>query len=447
MNARLFFSILYKTIFTVLNIVLLGLILITPADAIRQALNNHQLYNVFVIAGTYFLTVLLAIIIYASRLWTSNTVLKAIPKTYIPVEKGDVGEKVRKMIEGSLKRSAAIAWEFRPRADAQPATEAAEEEAREPAVQSAEPEERRKLLGMFRKKLTKQEKEEQAMVMPPFKPTWDSIAHSGWSSPLSPDLPNVQYTSVIQELPHLVEARAVSVAPADPTSSSEPPMPDLRAVDLLTRPLSMGLRDYIEHLVSLEVIASPSTASAFLNAYEYARFSTQPLSEAQFRDLMKLFAELLRSMRALPPAMLISLEHDSDASDVDDDRNSAVSTSTSASMLSFHSASTHSGSLGTIRTARSRPAGTTSRASTTAHRLSQQSGVAAPGTPRSKKRHRLPRSASANSFAQSKRMYEGSASPSSESLGSSSQGSVIRLNPSREDGEMPYTLTGTPSRG
>ena len=445
MNARLFLSILYKTTFTILNIILLGLLLVTPADAIRQALNNHQLYNVFVIAGTYFLTVLLAIIIYASRLWTSNTVLKAIPKTYIPVEKGDVGEKVRKVIEGSLKRSAAIAWEFRPRADVQLATEAAEE-AREPAVQSAEPEEKKKPLRMFRKKLTKQEQEEQAMVMPPFKPTWDSIAHSGWSSPLSPDLPNVQYSTVIQELPHLVEARAVSVAPADPNSSSEPQMKDLRAVDLLARPMSMGFRDYIEHLVSLEVIASSPTASAFLNAYEYARFSTRPLSEPQFRDLMKLFAELLRCMQALSPAMLLSLDQDSDASDVDDDRNSTASTPTSASMLSFHSASMRSGSVGTIRTARSGPAGMPSRGSTTAHRLSQQSGVAAPGTPRSRKRARRASPASANSFAQSKRMYEDSSSPSSESLGSSVQGSVIRLSPSREEGELPYTITMTSSR-
>jgi len=340
MNARLFLSIIFKTIFAILNIVLLGLLLITPADAIRQALDNHQLYNVFVIAGTYFLTVLLAIIIYASRLWTSKTVLKAIPKTYIPVEKGDVGERVRKMIEGSLKRSAAIAWEFRPRADVPQVTEDAEE-ARDPAVQTAEPEEK-KSLGIFRKKMTKQEKVEQAMVMPPFKPTWDSIAHSGWSSPLSPDLANVQYTSVIQELPHLVEARAVSVAPADPNSMSEPPNPDIRAVDILTRPLSMGLRDYIEHLVSLEVIASPSTAGAFLDAYEYARFSTHPLSESQFRELMKHFAELLRSMQTLSPAMLLTFDYESDASDVDDGHNTAASTPTSTSVLSFHSASTRS---------------------------------------------------------------------------------------------------------
>jgi hypothetical protein len=433
MNTNLFFNILNKTVFAVLAIVLLGLLLITPADAIRQALENRQLYNVFVIAGTYFVTVFFAIMIYASRLWTSNTVLKAIPKTYIPVEKGDVGEKVRKMIEGGLKRSAAIAWMFRPRADTQIEAAEAEAEGREPVAQLPEAQERNKWMGVFRKKLSGQEKDDHAMIIPPYKPNWDAIAHDGWSSPLSPDLPNIQYISVIQELPNLVEAKAVSVAPPDPSSTSDPPMPDLRAVELLTRPLSMGLRDYIEHLIRLDIITSLPTATAFLDSYEHARFSAQPLSEAQFRDLMKLFSELLRTMKALSPDMLLSsLNDESDASDDD-----SLGTPTSASMLSFRTVSTRSGSAGTVRTTRSRPG--------------------PPASPRSKKRPKIRKSASANSFAQSRRVYEpgdsgsgsgsGSSNPPSVSLArSSSQGSVIRLNTSHQEGELPYTLTPMPSR-
>jgi hypothetical protein len=436
MDKRLLFSIFYKTVFTILTILFLALLLITPADAIKQALDNNQLYNVFVIAGSYLVTVLFAITIYASRLWTSKTVLKGIPKTYIPVEKDDVGERVRKMIAGSLNRSAAIAWDFRPRVDSQLATEMPEPDARDPVVRTSEPEEERKWLGIFRKHRSKREKDDLTVVLPPFRPAWGDIAHDGWSSPLSPDLPNLQYTSVIHELPHLVEARAVSLAPSDPDSTSNPPMPDIRAVDLLQRPLSMGLRDYTEHLIRLEVVASPSTATAFLDAYEYARFSTRPLTEPQFRDLMKLFAELLRSMQALSPAMLTSLDNDASGSDIDDD-NSSTSTPRTRSMVSFDSSSTRSGSEGTIRTARSRPAGT-SRASTT---QKSPKYSAARASSQTKKRPRISRSASANSFAQSKRPYNGSSSPSSESLGSSSQGSVIRLNPSHEEGELPYTLT------
>lgn len=432
MNARLLFTIFYRALYTILSIVLLILLVLTPADAIHQALANHQLYNIFVIAGAYFVTVFFAIIIYASRLWTTGTVLKAIPKTYIPVEKGDVGEKVRKMIAGGLNRSAAIAWTFRPRADSQPTSEAPEPDAREPAVQAPEPERKKKLLGKFRARWSKQEKDEQALVIPPYRPTWDVIAHDGWSSPMSPDLPNLQYTSVILELPHLIEARAVSVAPPDPDSMSDPPMPDLRAVDLLQRPLSMGLRDYIEHLLSLDIITSPSTASAFLATYEQARFSPRPLTEPQFRQLMKLFADLLRGMQALSPAVLASLDYDESDIDADADEygNSQPSTPSNRSMTSFHSASTHS-EEGTIRTARSR--GTTTPAGT----LSVYGA-----TPRSRRR---PRIASANSFAQSRRPYGGS-SGSSESLGSSSQGSVIRLNPSHGEDELPYSLTIPPVR-
>src|SRR5271155_5474790 len=98
------FSLFYTSFFTILNIVLFALILITPADAIHQALNNNQLYNVFVIAGCYLLTVVLAILIYGSRLYTNRSVLAAIPKAWIPVEKGDVNEKVRRMIMESLSR-------------------------------------------------------------------------------------------------------------------------------------------------------------------------------------------------------------------------------------------------------------------------------------------------------------------------------------------------------
>lgn len=436
MDQSLLFNIFYKTVFIILTIVFIALLLITPADAIKQALDNHQLYNVFVIAASYFVTVFFAIAIYASRMWTSKTVLKAIPKTYIPVEKDDVGEGVRKMVAGSLNRSAAIAWDFRPHVDSQSATDIPEPNARDSAVKASEPEEEQKWPGIFRSHRSKREKDELTVVLPHFRSDWGDIAHNGWSSPLSPDLPNLQYTSVIHELPHLVEARAVSVAPSDPDSTSNPPMPDIRAVDLLQRPLSMGLRDYVEHLIGLEVVTSPSTAAAFLDAYEYARFSTRPLTEPQFRDLMALFAELLRSMQALTPDMLATLDHDDSGSDIDDD-NSSTSTPRTRSMVSFHSASTRSGSEGTIRTALSRPGGT-SRASTT---QKSPKYSATRTSSKTQKRPMIARSASANSFAQSKRPYNGSSSPSSESLGSSSQGSVIRLNPSHEEGELPYTLT------
>lgn len=139
-------------------------------------------------------------------------------------------------------------------------------------------------------------------------PVWGIISHPGWSSPSSIDLPNLHYDPVIIELPHLIEAKAVSLAPPDPLSTlfpnnenepSDPPLPDALAVELLQRPASMGLRDYVSHLTSLAMIHPPTLGGSFLALYEKARFSGRPLDEAEFRALMHVFAEILRGMTVL----------------------------------------------------------------------------------------------------------------------------------------------------
>lgn len=264
MNWSLAFRIFYTTFYTLLLILLIALLLITPGDAIRQALNNSQLYNVFVIAGCYLLTVILAFLIYASRLYTTRSVLAAIPKTWIPIEKGDVGKSVRKMVVESLASSAIIAWNARPRIDE-----------------------------------TSTETEMK----------WD-IRHDGWSSPAG-DMQHIQYMEVILELPHLIEAKAVSLTPS-------------------LRRENGPLREYIAYLVDLDVIPE----SEFINAYERARFAGVALSDVEFAELMGLFAELLRSMRPADPALL------SEA----DDASSIYAPSTTPSA--------RSGSQDTVRTVR-----------------------------------------------------------------------------------------------
>jgi len=260
-------------------------------------------------------------------------------------------------------------------------------------------------------------------------PIWGHIAHNGWASPSSPDLPDLQYTSVILELPHLIEARAVTVAPPDPDSVSNPPMPDIRAVDLLQRPASMGLRDYIGHLIEVGVLNSGLTTE-FLAAYEYARFGPQPLSEREFRNIMRLFADVLRSVQPLSPAILASLGNDTLESDIDDDASS-TSTPRSRSQASRGSVRARSGSEGTIHTVPSR------RVATNGSSLAKRDLVTAPATPKSKRV--LSNSPSIHSFSQSRKPYAGSSS-SSTSLVSSSQGSVIRLSPTDDPTELLYTL-------
>jgi len=437
-------AVLYRSFYLILGTVLIALIITTPADLIAQAKTSkngptpNKIANYLVVPGAYALTAFIAVIIFGVRLYTNSQIMKAIPKNWIPIEKDDVKKKVRKMIVASLTRSAVIAWDSRPRVPEQPAAVVSDPENRNdvarPAEGAADGRNKKEKHGLFRRARSQLETEEHTVTIPPPSPVWGEISHNGWSSPTSPDLPDLQYTTVVQELPHLIEAKAVSLAPADPKSTSEPPLPDNRAVDLLQRPAAMGLREYISQLVSLGVIGSPPTATNFLTEYEYARFSGRALSETQFRELMRHFAELLRSMNALSPAILTSLNIDGQESDIDEDGSSSSTpvTPRSRSLASSRSFSSHDGSEGTIRTAPTRSIGTTNGTPS-----KRQEFSTAPATPRSKKQV-ISRSPSINSFAQSRRPYQRSSGSSSSSLRSTSQGSVIRLSNMHEDG---YTLT------
>ncbi|RFU34394.1 hypothetical protein B7463_g1927, partial [Scytalidium lignicola] len=444
MNGPLLFRIFYNGFFSILCLVLLGLLVVTPADAIRQALRNNQLYNIFVIAGCYFLTILLATLIYASRLYTTRSVLAAIPKTWIPVEKGDVKERVRKIISEGLKRSAWVAWNARPRTPEE--TEAIPESI---TLESADDyPEKKKEQGkhhFLRRSRSRKDVEEDIVAILPHLPIWGDIYHNGWSSPSS-DPKNLQYTTVILELPHVIEAKAVSLAPPDPESNSDPPLPDIKAVDLLHRPATMSLRDYITYLMSIDVITDTLTANKFLSNYEYARFSGRAVSEQAFHDLMNEFTKLLRNMKMLDPSYLIPLEESlTSESDTTEDAPSVTPSMTprSHSIVTSHSGISRgrSSSQGTIQTWRSHGSSTNGA---TSHRHS--AFTTAPGTPPYRSRA-VSRSSSANSFAQSWRRYADTSSSAGDgvSLRSSNQGSVIRLNTSNDNTELPYIITAPSS--
>jgi hypothetical protein len=428
------FRIFYSTSFTILNIILLGLILITPGDAIRQALDNNQVYYVFVIAGCYFLTLVLAIFIYVSRLFTTRSVLAGIPKTWIQVSKSHIGKRVGKMITDSLARSSLIAWDSRPRLSNHKIADA-------PVLGTGHMEKKDFGLRDARRILLKRrlpDKEESPLPTASYLPAWDAIAHGGWSSPFSLDIPNLQFISVILELPHLIEAKAVSLAPQDPKSSASPPLPDLRAVELLQRPLTMGLRDYVDYLTSIGVLSPLESVTLFLSSYEMARFSSRPLGEDEFRALMRLFSEILRSMVSLDPAMIETF--DEEESDIDGDATSTTTSESqrSRSIIPSYGSRTRSSSEETIRTGLSRRG---VGSNTMARPLKLNT---APTTPRGKYRERMRgRSPSLHSFAQTKQPHLASKA-SSISLRSGSSGSVIKLSHSTEPGALPYTINTTP---
>ncbi|KAI9816141.1 MAG: hypothetical protein M1832_005148 [Thelocarpon impressellum] len=425
-----FFRIFYSTTFTVLSVVLAALLLITPADAIRQAIAGRHVYYVFYIAGTYLLTLVLALLIYASRLFTNRSVLAGIPKAWIPVEKGDVGTAVRRMIAESLARSALITREATPRRLPPDGVELCGHGARRPAQ------------GLF-------------IDVRPDHPPWGRVGHAGWSSPSTADLPNLQYRTVILELPNIIEAKAVALAHPDYVAeaavSAVPaavPEPDGRAMALLQRPAAMDLREYVGQLVSLGLLPRDDLAESFLAQYEHARFSDAELSEQRFRDLTRTFAEVLRCMSGQSFGLLNASDDDEgDGEDEDDgsatetsaptDDADSGSTPTERSLTprSRRSLTPSEGSIRARRTAR-RSVGPSQRSSRPSKRSSPRrrlqaevplSALPGRGTPT--------RSSSSGSFAasilRSRQHPQAQAAPASSapssSSASASPGSVIHL--------------------
>ena len=284
-----------------------------------------------------------------------------------------------------------------------------------------------------------------------FEPVWGVISHPGWSSPSSPDLPNLHYEPVILELSHLIEAKAVSLAPSDPLSSYEPdlnlnqeeseaPIPDPVAVELLQRPASMGLRDYLSHLATFGMLDLEPLTSNFLTRYEHARYSGEELDEGEFRTLMGVFAEILRGMRPLDVSIVDEMRAEmeeamSSESDEDGDRDAAsinttetvqrtpqpdaYAASSSSSSSSSSSTGSRSGSQGTIHRAPSRP-GTTRNPSSRSRRSAKN------------------RSAHQPSLTSLRRMRTDTSSSGYSAR--SGVGSVIRLKEARGPLDLPYAI-------
>ena len=338
-----FFRIFYSTSFFITTLVLGALLLVTPGDHIQQAFEKRQVYHIVTIAAVYLVTFLVALFIYAGRMFKTRAALAAIPGKLqlvdgvddhdLDSEKGSLphhkspaatkkekkvgkpmilGVKVNKLVKGvvqrGLDRSALIAYEGHPRdLTAAPST-----------YRNVIPVTRKRRLHKLNpanNSSTRASVAGHASSQTTTEPIWGHVEHAGWSAPNSHDLPNLHYDPVIAELPNLFEAEAVSIAtssqnlskgPATATTSNNPSTPadqqqesptlDPTVIDLLQRPASMSLRDYTAHLATLSVITDTDLAARFLTLYERARFSGQALTEREFRALMGLFAENVRHM-------------------------------------------------------------------------------------------------------------------------------------------------------
>ena len=280
-----FFRIFYSTTYTSLFFILLVLLVITPVSLIYNAITANAYQYTFMIGGVYVLTAIITILIYSSRLYTNRSVLAAVGKSWIPVEKDEVSKKVRKIIVRSLEHSALIAWESRPKDLTQEMNGRVANDAKEQhALMDGDNDTN---IG-------------KVIKFDPRSPPWGHIQHRGWSSPAKADTrvqPHIHYMTVIQELPNLIEARVVSLAPrsraSSGMSSSDTLQPDPSTVHALQRPAMTGLRAYLNQLDQLDYVIIPETTEDFLHLYENARFSGKALLEPQFTALMTTFADLL----------------------------------------------------------------------------------------------------------------------------------------------------------
>lgn len=433
MHIPTLFRIWYSTTYTVLFFILIILLAISPADTVYQSIKSNAIQKLFVIGGVYVLTLLIILLIYSTRLYTNRSVLAAIPKSYLPIEDGEVGTLVRRMIVKALRRSAVIAWDSRPR------------DIRGEVAGSAEEEDDTRTT-MQEKGHNKKKHAHPPTIIPVSikNPPWGHVSHPGWASPASPDLPNLHYNEVVKELPNLIEAKAVSLAPPDPAieehalTADTPVLPDARIVNLLQRPRTMGLREYLARLSSFGLLNPPSLGLRFLSLYEHARFSTYSLGETDFRDTMDVFAAILNGMTELDVAVIEAARaepyYDSDS------RSLAPSTMTSSSSSSYNSSHAdppyitpmvdrqsdfHFGGTESPGTARTGTSLTASSAASSRDLFRTPSGGSVASGQGSVVRRTVQRSPS-------------TILPNSSSSSLRSQGSVIRLRTDPADGEPPY---------
>ncbi|KAF4978507.1 hypothetical protein FZEAL_5127 [Fusarium zealandicum] len=419
-HRRLVAAIVYRTLYLLLYVVLLGLLIATPGDAIQSSLRNNQLYNIWILVAAYVLTILILTFVFFTRLYINKTDLDSIPKGWVPIEKGDLRSAVYKVVGLGLGRSASIAYESRPRLQTND------------SVQDDGDAETTVKLGFDG---PQGPAEELVVTIPRRQPVWGEIEHFGWASPNAPDLPNLEYATVFSELPNLIEGKALTLAPPDPTSQTNPPLLDADAVALLQRTANMSLRDYMVHLADLGVLEMDSTATQFLSHYEYARFSNRPISNARFKELMHLFANILRAMEPLDPDVLdggqdeeedtSSPSSNADPDDVGTDPGTPRSNLAPSEVASISSST---------RQARRQPSTNTWNLYCTAPN-SMRSGISGPGP--------VSRKSSSNSLARSRRHYPLSQASTSSmrSKYSGSSGSVIRLATRHDSSELPYVLS------
>ena len=310
------FRIFYSTTYTTIYMICLCLLAITPVSMIWSAIQNSAYQYTIMIGASYVFTGTTAMFLYSSRLYTNRTVLAGVGKSYVPIEEGELGKNVRKMIVAQLERSAVVAWESRPRDLFGEVMRA----------------ERLGLLPVPTRSSGGEAPDEtngytvgSEIPIDPAYPPWGEVQHAGWSSPSQKEdtdmPPETQFSDVIKELPNLIEARAVSLAPVDRATKAPhgSEVADAVVVDVLRRPETMGMREYLTQLSSLGLVNPSEVGQRFQLLYERARFGGLPSRQDEFKALMSAFAELLSGMNELDSAIIEQIHEQTDEKALDMD--------------------------------------------------------------------------------------------------------------------------------
>ncbi|RMZ82478.1 hypothetical protein DV737_g1961, partial [Chaetothyriales sp. CBS 132003] len=300
-------------------------------DTLYLSYKRHRLIDIFIITGAYVLTGLIAIFLYSSRLYTNRSVLRDIPKTFLPIDKDDLpNRRVWVLIQDRLARAAVAAYHATPRAR---------------RIEVEHPIAGERILLVTKQHQAYDHPEQSRLTDDEKKllePKWGKVQHPGWRSPAATDMPGLEYIDVVNQLADLVEANAVSLsslaeddapAAARATLANDDEEKDKKkkgVIDLVTRPEHLGMRQYLVWLIRLGVVPDNTATESFIRAYERARFAAQPLSTSEFDDLMRCFAELLRSMKPLEPedSAAPSMSEDEDNGDSND--NPSLTTTAAA---------------------------------------------------------------------------------------------------------------------
>lgn len=281
---ELLFKVFYSSSFTIVFLLLIAVVGVAPADKLYESYRRRRVIDIIIIAAAWILTGLIAAFLYGTRLYTNRSILRDIPKTFLPIEREDLpGRNVHRLIQETFARSATVAYHAKPRS-------------RRIEVELDGAGERMLILT----KQIKQHHHHHSLTPDErllLEPRWGNVAHPGWQSPASTEMPNLEYAGVADELIDLIEAKAVSMAPNEDGTAS----PDPRALDVLSRPEDLGMRSYLAQLAELGLLPDAELTDDFLSSYEFSRYSGRLLSENEFQGMMRLFAELLRTMT--PPEL------------------------------------------------------------------------------------------------------------------------------------------------